>query len=75
MASNELKSLSKIFDGKYLRIPDYQRGYAWGEAQLKDFWDDLETLEDKQTHYTGVLTVEKVSQQMKDEKIEVYLIF
>jgi len=70
MASNELKSLSKIFDGKYLRIPDYQRGYAWGEAQLKDFWDDLETLEDKQTHYTGVLTVEKVSQQMKDEKIE-----
>jgi len=70
MASNELKSLSKIFDGKYLRIPDYQRGYAWGEAQLKDFWDDLESLEDTQTHYTGVLTVEKVTQHMKNEKVE-----
>ncbi len=70
MASNELKSLNNIFDGKFLRIPDYQRGYAWEENQLKDFWEDLINLEDNHMHYTGVLTLEKVTKDMKDERIE-----
>lgn len=39
MADNNLKSLENIFDGKYLRIPDYQRGYAWSNHQLEDFWE------------------------------------
>ena len=38
---NELVSLSDLFVKKIFRIPDYQRGYAWGESQLDDFWDDL----------------------------------
>jgi hypothetical protein len=42
------------------RIPDYQRGFAWEEPQLKDFWQDLERLRDERNHYTGQLTVEKV---------------
>ncbi|EFO9447050.1 DUF262 domain-containing protein [Campylobacter lari] len=70
MATNELKSLKNIFDGKYLRIPDYQRGYAWEYNQLKDFWEDLENLENDKTHYMGVLTLEKVTQEKKEEKIE-----
>ena len=70
MASNQLESLKDIFNGKFLRIPDYQRGYAWGKHQLKDFWEDLENLEDGHIHYTGVLTLEKVTNQKKDEKIE-----
>lgn len=37
MASSQLEALKDIFDGKFLRIPDYQRGYAWGTHQLKDF--------------------------------------
>lgn len=40
---NELQSLSMIFQNKLFRIPDYQRGYAWQEFQLIDFWEDLET--------------------------------
>ena len=70
MAKDGLLTLEDIFDGKFLRIPDYQRGYAWGEHQLKDFWEDLENLEYGQSHYTGVLTLEKVTKQKKDEKIE-----
>lgn len=70
MANNQLESLKDIFDGKFLRIPDYQRGYAWGNHQLKDFWEDLENLEDGHIHYTGVLTLEKVTKTKKDEKIE-----
>ena len=41
---NDLISLSKLFDKRIYRIPDYQRGYAWEESQLNDFWDDLANL-------------------------------
>ena len=70
MASNQLESLKDIFNGKFLRIPDYQRGYAWSKHQLKDFWEDLENLEEEHVHYTGVLTLEKVTKEKKEEKIE-----
>lgn len=57
---NQLKSISKIFTEKLLRIPDYQRGYAWTEKQLKDFWSDISQLEIGKNHYVGVLTFENV---------------
>lgn len=57
---NQLFSLSKIFTERILRIPDYQRGYSWGEKQLKDFWNDLLQLDESKNHYTGVLTLETV---------------
>ncbi|WP_236180348.1 DUF262 domain-containing protein [Pseudomonas mosselii] len=59
---SELKSLSKIFTEVVFRIPDYQRGYSWQEKQLKDFWSDIEQLPEGKNHYTGVLTLEPVSQ-------------
>ncbi len=57
---SQLFSISKIFTERILRIPDYQRGYAWKEKQLKDFWTDLTQLEPGKNHYTGVLTLEEV---------------
>jgi hypothetical protein len=60
MSENKLQSLSEIFNEKFFRIPDFQRGYAWEEAQLKDFWEDLELLNENNTHYTGVLSVKPV---------------
>lgn len=57
----ELYSLSKFFTENIFRIPDYQRGYSWTEKQLKDFWGDIEQLENDKYHYTGVLTLEEVS--------------
>jgi hypothetical protein len=59
----ELYSVSKIFTEALFRIPDYQRGYAWGMRQLKDFWTDIEQLEPDKDHYTGVLTFEDVSKE------------
>lgn len=56
-----LKSLSEIFNNTLFRIPDYQRGFAWTPNQLKDFWDDLYNLNEKKSHYTGVLTVKTVT--------------
>ena len=57
----ELFSASKIFTENLFRIPDYQRGYSWTEKQLKDFWNDIDQLEEGKNHYTGVLTLEAVS--------------
>jgi hypothetical protein len=60
---NQLLSLSKIFTERIFRIPDYQRGYAWTNKQLKDFWNDLIQLDETKNHYTGVLTLEDVPEQ------------
>ncbi|MCD9524838.1 DUF262 domain-containing protein, partial [Photobacterium carnosum] len=54
----ELFSISKIFTERLLRIPDYQRGYAWTDKQLKDYWSDIMQLEVGHNHYVGVLTLE-----------------
>ena len=56
----ELFSVSRIFTESIFRIPDYQRGYAWREKQLKDFWNDVSQLEPGKNHYTGVITLEQV---------------
>ncbi|EKO3384683.1 DUF262 domain-containing protein [Vibrio fluvialis] len=57
----ELFSISKIFTERLLRIPDYQRGYAWTEKQLKEYWSDIDQLEPGHNHYVGVLTLEDAS--------------
>ncbi|MGA2217231.1 MAG: DUF262 domain-containing protein, partial [Terracidiphilus sp.] len=57
---SELQSLDTIFNSRVFRIPDYQRGYSWGDIQLGAFWDDLNRLRESRSHYTGQLTLEKV---------------
>lgn len=65
MSDNE-KTLQNLFNGDFYRIPDYQRGYAWGEEQLEDFWQDLENSE-RHKHYTGVLSLERVGDKEKEK--------
>ncbi len=62
----DLKNLQEIFNEKLFRIPDYQRGYAWGEKQLTDLWRDLDTLEDGRIHYTGLLSVDETTPTEKN---------
>jgi hypothetical protein len=63
----ELLTVSRIFTESLYRIPDYQRGYAWGLDQLTDFWLDLEQLDGDAKHYTGVLTLEEVPEKIWHE--------
>lgn len=67
-----LMSLDDIFNQKIFRIPDFQRGYAWGEKQLTEFWEDLISLDSKRSHYTGVISIKKVpnsvTENWTDEK-------
>lgn len=58
---NELQNLSQIFQNKIFRIPDYQRGYAWQDLQLRDFWEDVINLQAERYHYTGLLSLKVLS--------------
>ncbi|MGR5233646.1 DUF262 domain-containing protein [Vibrio rotiferianus] len=60
----KLQSLSDIFERRILRIPDYQRGYAWSNHQLIDFWEDIIQLDIDRVHYTGVITLEPVPSKL-----------
>lgn len=74
----QLQSLSKMFNEKIFRIPDYQRGYAWRNqningqivGQLVDFWEDLVRLDKDRKHYTGVITLERASEEQYRTWIE-----
>ena len=58
--ADELQPLSLLFQNRLFRIPDYQRGYAWQQSQLIDFWDDLVNLQDGRYHYTGLLSLKNL---------------
>lgn len=73
-------------DGALFRIPDYQRGYAWGKRQREEFWEDLLTLQrnDKsenetesdsgkkgKRHYMGAITVERKKDENGKSAFEV----
>ncbi len=71
----ELRSLNTLFEKKLFRIPDYQRGYAWQEEQLRDFWEDLINVSDDRSHYTGVLTLKEVSpSEIRENTNEYWLV-
>ena len=72
---NNLISLSKLFDKRIFRIPDYQRGYAWQHPQLSDFWEDLWNLSEDRYHYTGMLSLKQLKSDVyKDWSEEKWLI-
>jgi len=56
-----LLSIAQLFEGRLLRVPDYQRGYSWEEPQLRDFLSDLELLGAKQVHYTGTVVLHRTA--------------
>lgn len=66
MRSNESNvNLPTLFGNKIFRVPNYQRGYAWGERQLTELWDDIDEIVQKDNgkfmiHYTGVISLKEV---------------
>ncbi|WQX69434.1 DUF262 domain-containing HNH endonuclease family protein [Helicobacter pylori] len=69
----ELLSLDGVIGKGVFEIPSYQRGYAWQERQLKDFWNDLEhvsKLGDK-FHYMHSLTLRELENELEDSAFEI----
>lgn len=56
---NNTKLLQELFNNRVFRVPDYQRGYAWEEQQVREFLDDLELLSpnSERRHYTGTIVL------------------
>lgn len=67
-------TLPGLFANKCFRIPNYQRGYAWGDSQLNDLWDDIMDIQKSNAtyreHYTGAITLQQIDQRelTPDEK-------
>ncbi|GAA7601164.1 DUF262 domain-containing protein [Helicobacter pylori] len=69
----ELLTLDGVIEKGVFEIPSYQRGYAWQERQLKDFWNDLEhvfKLGDK-FHYMHSLTLRKSENEFESSAFEI----
>jgi len=47
-------TLETFFSGKFLRIPAYQRDYAWDQRNIDELWTDIqESLDIGTSHYIG----------------------
>ena len=60
--------LPELFANTAFRIPRYQRGYAWGEKQWSDLWDDIMEIEknsegELRRHYTGTIALKEIPQK------------
>ncbi|GAA9279899.1 hypothetical protein TH0225_14760 [Helicobacter pylori] len=69
----ELLDLDGVIEKGVFEIPSYQRGYAWQERQLKDFWNDLEhvsKLGDK-FHYMHSLTLRELENEFESSAFEI----
>ncbi len=69
----ELLDLDGVIEKGVFEIPSYQRGYAWQERQLKDFWNDLEhvsKLGDK-FHYMHSLTLKELENEFENSAFEI----
>ncbi len=69
----ELLDLDGVIEKGVFEIPSYQRGYAWQDRQLKDFWNDLEhvsKLGDK-FHYMHSLTLRELENDFENSAFEI----
>ncbi len=65
--------LDGVIEKGVFEIPSYQRGYAWQDRQLKDFWNDLEhvsKLGDK-FHYMHSLTLRESENEFESSAFEI----
>lgn len=77
MSSNTKQNLMKLLADGVFRIPDYQRGYAWEEKQVKDLILDIDALvsdEGITSHYMGTIVTfkTKYTEQYQYSTVDVF---
>lgn len=56
----EIKPIGKLFSSDFFfSIPDYQRPFAWDEANFQDLIDDLESAQNGEQYFLGTLVLHK----------------
>jgi len=49
-------NVRELFEERFFVIPDYQRGYSWGEENVRDLLTDVERAGRRSLlHYTGTI--------------------
>lgn len=72
-APSLLMQVQDLFKFSIFRVPNYQRGFAWGERQISDLLEDLDEMEPDKTHYTGtVVLVKKEEREHLGETYSTY---
>ena len=61
-------NLPSLFANTAFRIPHYQRGYAWGEKQWSELWEDIWDIEkdgngEYRRHYTGTIALQEIPKE------------
>ncbi|GHP87824.1 hypothetical protein VN0246_14160 [Helicobacter pylori] len=69
----ELLDLDGVMEKGVFEIHSYQRGYAWQERQLKDFWNDLEHVSKlgNKFHYMHSLTLRGLENEFESSAFEI----
>lgn len=70
---SQLLTLPQIFDGNLFNVPDYQRGYAWTETEVKALLEDIDHLlltEGQGSHFTGTLVVNNVANSKRFDIVD-----
>ncbi|MFP6044488.1 DUF262 domain-containing protein [Helicobacter pylori] len=69
----ELLNLDGVIEKGVFEIPSYQRGYAWQDRQLKDFWNDLEHVSKlgNKFHYMHSLTLRELENEFESSAFEI----
>ncbi|GAA9650530.1 DUF262 domain-containing protein [Helicobacter pylori] len=69
----ELLNLDGVIEKGVFEIHSYQRGYAWQERQLKDFWNDLEHVSKlgNKFHYMHSLTLRGLENEFESSAFEI----
>lgn len=66
-------SFDELLSPRLLDVPDYQRGYAWEDEHLREFWEDLDLIEPGRRHYTGTVVLRDRGGSQLDSEREVPL--
>lgn len=72
----EVKNFSQLLGQRKFRVPNYQRGYSWEEAQWKDFFDDIDEVIkfNRSDHYCGTLILRDTG-QVESHGVEQWEVF
>lgn len=72
-----VETVGEVFTGRLFNIPNYQRGYAWGNKQVDDLIQDVEFLAARREHFLGTLVIREIESELStvDEEGKSYIHF
>lgn len=73
--SDPLTDLGDFMMKKILKIPKYQRNYAWSDSQLKDLWNDLVFLKKNKRHFFGTILLKDLKNPVQVGGMETYNVY